>query len=61
MSPTFASKYNQRVITVDGYCISVARNNITTNQIVKEVCIEIGGRVYTVDLVILAGLGINVI
>jgi hypothetical protein len=51
------------VITVDkgGYCISVARNNIATNQIVKEVCIEIGGRVYTVDLVVLAGLGMDVI
>jgi hypothetical protein len=45
MSPAFASKYDQRVITVDkgGYCISAAGNNISTNQIVKEVRIEIGG------------------
>jgi hypothetical protein len=63
MSPVFASKYDQRVITVDkgGYCISAAENNISTNQIVKEVFIEIGDRVYTIDLVVLPGLGIDVI
>jgi hypothetical protein len=63
MSPTFASKYVQKVTTIDkgGYYISAARNNISTNQIVKEVCIEIGGRVYIVDLIILLALGIDVI
>ena len=43
MSQTFASKHDQRVVTVDkgGYCISAARNNISTNQIVRDVCISI--------------------
>ena len=33
MSQIFASKHDQRVVTVDkgGYCISIARNNISTN------------------------------
>lgn len=33
MSQTFASNHDQRVVTVDkdGYCISAARNNISTN------------------------------
>ena len=43
MSQIFASKHDQRVVTVDkgGYCISVARNNISTNQIVRDVRISI--------------------
>ena len=33
MSQTFASKHDQRVVTVDkgGYCISATGNNISTN------------------------------
>ena len=33
MSQIFASKHDQRVVTIDmgGYCISAARNNISTN------------------------------
>ena len=36
MSPAFASKYNPKVITLStgSYCISAARSNISTNQIV---------------------------
>ena len=36
MSQTFASKHDQRVVTIDkgGYCISAAKNNISTYQIV---------------------------
>ena len=36
MSLAFASKYNQEIITLStgSYCISVARSNISTNQIV---------------------------
>ena len=43
MSPTFASKYDQKIFVVDkgGYCISIAENNISTNQIVKDVLIQI--------------------
>ena len=63
MSQTFASKHDQRVVTVDkgGYCISVAGNNISTNQIVRDVRISISNREYTSDLVVLPGLGIDVI
>jgi len=63
MSPTFASQYNQKVVTIEkgGYCISVAGSQISTNQIVREVRILISNREYTVDLVVLPGLGIDVI
>ena len=60
MSQIFASKHDQRVVTIDkgGYCISVARNNISTNQIVRDVCISISNQEYTSDLIVLLGLGI---
>jgi len=63
MNPAFASKYNQKVITLSmsSYCISAARSNISTNQIVQDMSIEIEGQVYTFDLVVLPGLGIDVI
>ena len=63
MSQTFASKHDQRIVTVDkgGYCISVARNNISTNQIVRDVRFSISNQEYTSDLVVLPGLGIDVI
>ena len=43
MSPTFASKYDQKIFVVNkgGYCISAARNNISINQIVKDVLIRL--------------------
>ena len=43
MSQTFVSKHNQRVVTVDkgSYCINAARNQIFTNQIVRDVRISI--------------------
>ena len=49
MSQIFASKHDQRVVTVDkgGNCISSAGNNIPTNQIVRDVRISISNREYT--------------
>ena len=43
MSQTFVSKHNQRVVTIDkgSYYISAVGNQISTNQIVKDVCISI--------------------
>ena len=43
ISQIFASKHDQRVVTVDkgGYYISTAENNISTNQIVRDVRILI--------------------
>jgi hypothetical protein len=63
MSQTFASKYDQKIFVVDkgGYCIGVARNNISTNQIVQNVLISISEREYTANLVVLPSLGIDVI
>ena len=45
MSPAFASKYNQEVITLStgSYCISAAGSSISTNQIVPDVSIKIEG------------------
>jgi hypothetical protein len=63
MSPTFASKHGQKIVTVDkgGYCISAAKHNISTNQIVRDVRISISEGEYITDLIVLPGLGIDVI
>jgi hypothetical protein len=62
VSSTFASEHKMNVITIakGGYCISAARN-IMTNQVVKDVKIEIGDREFLADLVVLLGMGIDVI
>jgi hypothetical protein len=59
MCPTFASKHDKNVEIVDkgGYCISAAKSNISTNQIVRDVSISISEREYTANLVILPGWG----
>ena len=63
MSQTFASKHHQKIIEVDkgGYSISSARVTISTNQIVRDVLISIREREYTMDLIVLPGLAIDVI
>jgi hypothetical protein len=63
ISPSFASKFDQRIVTLDKgrYCISAAENNIATNQLVMDACINIEGHEYTSHLVVLPGLGIDVI
>ena len=63
MSQAFASKYDQKVIEVNkgGYNISLARATISTNQIVRDVLISIQEREYTMDLIVLPGLAIDVI
>ena len=63
MSQAFASKYDQKVIEVNkgGYSISSARATISTNQIVRDVLISIQERGYTLDLIVLLGLAIDVI
>jgi hypothetical protein len=60
MSPAFASKYDHKVFIVDkgSYSISVARSNISTNQILRDVSILIAGREYNANLVVLLGLEI---
>jgi hypothetical protein len=63
VSSTFAYERNLNVITIakGGYYISAAGNNIMTNQVVKDVKIEIGDREFLADLVVLPGVGIDVI
>jgi predicted aspartyl protease len=58
----FASKFQQKLHTVEsgGYCIRAASGNITTNQVVGNIELEIEGRKYVV-LVVLPGQGITVI
>jgi hypothetical protein len=52
-----------KMVTLDkgGYNISAPRNNISTNQLVLGTKIKIEGCLYGVDLVILPGLGLDVI
>ena len=63
MSQTFASKHDQKIIEVDkgGYSISLAGATISTNQIVRDVLLSIQEREYTMDLIVLPGLAIDVI
>ena len=63
MSQTFASKHDQKIVVVDkgGYSISLAGATISTNQIVRDVLISIQEREYTMDLIVLPGLAIDVI
>ena len=63
MSQTFASKHDQKIIEVDkgGYSISSAGATISTNQLVRDVLISIQEREYTMDLIVLLGLAIDVI
>ena len=63
MSQTFASKHHQKIIEVDegGYSISSARATISTNQLVRDMLISIQEREYTMDLIILPRLAIDVI
>jgi hypothetical protein len=63
ISSTFATKHGMKMVTLDkgDYNISATGNNISTNQLVLGVKIEIEGRQYDVDLVVLPGLGLDVI
>ena len=63
MSQSFASRHDQKVMEVSkgGYSISSARATISTNQIVRDVLISIQEREYTVDLIVLPRLAIDVI
>jgi predicted aspartyl protease len=63
ISPMFASKFAHKLHTVEdgGYCIRAASGNISTSQVVKDVEFEIEGQKYLLTLVVLPGLGIDVI
>jgi len=63
MSQTFASKHDHKIVEVykGDYSISSAGATISTNQIVRDVLISIQEREYTMDLIVLSGLAIDVI
>lgn len=63
MSPIFASKHNMKIVTLEGgnFNISAAGNPVTTNQIVKDVRLDIGGRAYSATFIILPTLKIDAI
>jgi hypothetical protein len=57
-----ATKTSDKLInTNSGYCISLARASISTNQIVRDVLISIREREYIMDLIVLTGLRRDVI
>jgi len=63
VSSDFVSKYNLKAVTLDkgSYCISATGNNISTNQVVFGATLEIGDHQFLADLVVLPGVGIDVI
>ena len=63
MSQSFASRHDQKVIEVSkgGYSISSAGATISTNKIVGDVLISIQEREYTMDLIVLPELSIDMI
>jgi len=63
VSSDFVSKHNPKAVALDkgSYCISAAGNNISTNQVVLGATLEIVDRQFLVDLVVLPGVGIDVI
>jgi len=63
MSQSFASRHDQKIIEVrkGGYNISSARATISTNKMVRNVLISIQEREYTIDLIVLPGLSLDVI
>jgi hypothetical protein len=63
ISPMFASKFAHKLHAVEGrdYCIRAASGNISTNQVVRDIEFEIEGQKYSLTLVVLPGLGIDVI
>jgi hypothetical protein len=63
ISPMFASKFPHKLHTVKsgGYCIRAVSGNIPMNQVVGDVELKIEGRKYSVTLVVLPRLGIDVI
>jgi len=63
VSSYMVSQHNLKASTLDkgSYCISAAGNDISTNQVVYGATLEIGGRQFLADLVVLPGVGIDVI
>ena len=63
MSQAFASRHDQKIVEVSkgGYSISSAGATISTNKMVRDMLISIQEREYTMDLIVLPGVSIDVI
>ena len=62
MSQAFAQKHSQRVTDLGyGYRISSARADVLTNRVVRGATLDISGRVFRVNLVVMPGLVLDVI
>jgi len=63
VSSEFVSKHNHKAVPLDkgSYCISAAGNNISTNQVVLGATLEIGDRQFLANLVVLPGVGTDII
>jgi hypothetical protein len=63
ISPMFASKFAPKLHTIEGwgYCIRAASGNISSNQVVRDLEFEIEGQKYSLTLVDLPGLCLDVI
>jgi len=62
MSQAFAQKHNQPVTDLGyGYCISSAGADVLTNRVVRGATLDISGRVFRVNLVVMPRLVLDVI
>jgi predicted aspartyl protease len=62
ISQAFARKHNQEISDLNyGYRISSAGANISTRQMVHAVTIQIGNMRFLTNLIVLPGLGLDVI
>jgi hypothetical protein len=62
ISQQFASEKDQKISTTkNGYSTGSAGANIATNQVVWNVNLSIEERDYTIDLIVLPSLGLDVI
>jgi len=63
VSSDFVSMHNLKAVTLDkgSYCISAIGYNVSTNQVVLGATLEIGDRQFLANLVVLPGVGIDVI
>ena len=62
MSQAFAQKHNQPVTDLGyGYRISSVGANVLTNRVVRGATLDVSGRVFRVNLVVMPGLVLDVI
>jgi hypothetical protein len=62
MSFTYANKVKLSLVALGApYVISTPRGRVDANQVVQKVPLELSGRIFSTNLIILSGQGIDVI